>query len=63
MNFHEHYSNLLKKLPPSIKNNIWNRLISRLHNPLTEEQASNIHPNIETLIISEIDKYTKKKNH
>ena len=62
MNFHEHYSNLLKKLPPSIKNNIWNRLISRLHNPLSEEQASNIHPDIEALLISEIDKYEKKKN-
>ena len=62
MNFHKDYSELLKKLPPSIKKNIWNRLISRLHNPLTEEQASNIHPNIESLLISEIDKYEKKKN-
>src|SRR5438128_575501 len=62
MNFHEHYSELLKKLPPSIKKNIWNRLISRLRNPLTEEQASSIHPDIETLLISEIDKYEKKKN-
>ncbi|RHZ72319.1 hypothetical protein Glove_243g119 [Diversispora epigaea] len=61
-NFHEHYSELLKKLPPSIKKNIWNRLISRVHNPLSEEQASSIHSDIETLLISEIDKYTKKKN-
>jgi hypothetical protein len=62
MNFNEHYSELLKKLPPSIKKNIWNRLTSRVHNPLTEEQASNIHPDIESLLISEIDKYAKKKN-
>ncbi|RHZ76286.1 hypothetical protein Glove_199g54 [Diversispora epigaea] len=41
MNFHKHYSELLKKLPPSIKKNIWNRLTSRVHNPLSEEQASN----------------------
>ena len=62
MNFHEHYSELLKKLPPSIKKNIWNRLISRLRNPLTEGQASSIHPDVETLLISEIGKYEKKKN-
>ncbi|RHZ54746.1 hypothetical protein Glove_423g91 [Diversispora epigaea] len=61
-NFHEHYSELLKKLPPSIKKNIWNRLISRVHNSLSEEQASSIHPDIEILLINEIDKYTKKKN-
>ena len=35
--FHESYTHILKKLPPFIKRNIWNRLISRLHNPLTEE--------------------------
>jgi hypothetical protein len=29
---------------------------------LSEEQASNIHPDIEPLLISEIDKYEKKKN-
>ncbi|CAG8748948.1 13923_t:CDS:1, partial [Ambispora leptoticha] len=62
-NFHEYYSGLLKKLPLSIKKNIWNRLISRLHNPLSKEEASNIHPNIEILLISEVDKYEKKKNH
>ncbi|CAG8635888.1 8093_t:CDS:2 [Diversispora eburnea] len=48
MNFHEHYSELLKKLPPSIKKNIWNRLISKVHNPLSEEQASSIHSDIES---------------
>ena len=62
MNFHSSYSELLKKLPLFIKKNIWNRLISRLRNPLTEEQASSINPNIETLLISEINKYEKKKN-
>ena len=29
---------------------------------MTEEQASSIHSDIETLLISEIDKYAKKKN-
>jgi hypothetical protein len=62
MNFYSSYLDLLKKLPPSIKKNIWNRLISRLHNPLTEEQASSIDPDIEILLISEIDKYEKKKS-
>ena len=62
MNFHEHYSELLKKLPPSIKKNLWNRVTSRIYNPLTEEQASSIHSDIESLLISEIDKYAKKKN-
>ena len=62
MNFHEHYSDLLKKLPPSIKKNIWNQLISRFYNLLIEEQVNNIHPDIETLLINEIDKYKKKKN-
>jgi hypothetical protein len=62
MNFHESYSELLKKLPPSLKKNIWNRLISRVRNPLTEKQASSINPDIESLLISEIDKYKKKKN-
>ena len=33
-----------------------------MHNPLTEEQASSINPDIESLLISEIDKYEKKKN-
>ncbi|RHZ78576.1 hypothetical protein Glove_161g5 [Diversispora epigaea] len=37
-NFHKHYSELLKKLPLSIKKNIWNR--SRVHNSLSEEQAN-----------------------
>ena len=62
MNFHSSYSELLKKLPLSIKKNIWNCLISRLRNPLTKEQASSINPDIEVLLISEIDKYEKKKN-
>ncbi|RHZ69716.1 hypothetical protein Glove_280g53 [Diversispora epigaea] len=42
--------------------NIWNQLTSRVHNPLSEEQASSIHSDIESLLISEIDKYAKKKN-
>ena len=33
-----------------------------MHNPLTEEQTSSIHPDVETLLISEIAKYEKKKN-
>ncbi|RHZ79350.1 hypothetical protein Glove_149g112 [Diversispora epigaea] len=62
MNFHEHYSELFKKLPPSIKKNIWNRITSKVHNLLSEEQASNINSDIEILLTSEVDKYTKKKN-
>ncbi|RHZ55117.1 hypothetical protein Glove_420g44 [Diversispora epigaea] len=35
---------------------------TKVHNPLTEEQTSSINPDIEILLTSEVDKYTKKKN-
>ena len=59
--FNLHYSNLLNQSPPSIKNDIWKRLTTRMHNPLTEEQARDIHPDVEALLIREVDSYAKKK--
>ena len=59
--FNPHFSKFLDQLPPSIKNDIWKRLTTRLHNPLTEEQACSIHPDVEALLIREVDSYAKKK--
>nr|CAG8674478.1 5115_t:CDS:1 [Entrophospora candida] len=59
--FNPHFSKFLDQLPPSIKNDIWKRLTTRLHNPLTEEQACGIHPDVEALLIREVDSYAKKK--
>jgi hypothetical protein len=59
--FNLYYEKFLDQLPPSIKNDIWKRLTTRLHNPLTEEQACGIHPDVEALLIREVDSYAKKK--
>jgi len=63
LGFNEHYKILLDKLPPSIKKNIWARLTTRKNNPLSEEQASGTHPNVEFILTREVDKYLKKKGH
>ena len=63
LGFNEHYKILLDKLPPSIKKNIWARLTTRKNNPLSEEQASGMHPDIKFMLIREVDKYLKKKGH
>src|SRR5688572_3545500 len=59
--FNPYYSKFLSQLPQSIKNDIWKRITTHLHNPLTEEQASSIHSDIEALLIREVDLYIKKK--
>nr|CAG8644034.1 5005_t:CDS:1 [Entrophospora candida] len=61
--FNPHFSKFLDQLPPSIKNDIWKRLTTRLHNPLTEEEACGIHPDVEALLIRGVDSYAKKKGH
>jgi chromosome segregation ATPase len=61
--FNPHYLNLLNQLPQSIKNDIWKRLTTRLHNPLTVEQASSINSDVEVLLNREVDNYAKKKFH
>ena len=59
--FNDHYKDLLEQLPLSIKSDIWRRLITRKYNPLSEEQAGGIHPDIEELLTKEANRYFKKK--
>src|SRR5271154_2445467 len=60
--FNTHYEDLLKQLPPSMKKDVWLRLTIRKNNPLTEEQAGGIRPDIEELLIREVNRYYKKKD-
>ncbi|PKK59183.1 hypothetical protein RhiirC2_795202 [Rhizophagus irregularis] len=48
MAFNQAYSELLAKLPASIINEIWIRLTSRKRNPLSEKEASEINPIVES---------------
>ncbi|CAJ0880686.1 10960_t:CDS:2 [Entrophospora sp. SA101] len=52
--FNQAYSELIGKLPPSLENEAWKRLISRKRNPITEEDASTINPLIESFLNHEI---------
>jgi hypothetical protein len=60
--FNDHYKDLLDQLPPSIIKEVWLRLLTRKYNPLTEEQAGEIHPDIDSLLMKEVNRYYKKKN-
>ena len=60
--FNEHYKSLLNQLPPSLKKDAWLRLTTRKNNPLSEEQARGIHPDIEELLTSNVNRYYKSKN-
>ena len=60
--FNDHYKDLLKQLPPSMKKDVWLRLITRKNNPLSEEQAREIRPEIEELLTKEVNRYYKKKD-
>jgi hypothetical protein len=60
--FNVHYKDLLDQLPPSIKKDVWLRLTTRKNNPLTDEQASEIHPDVEELLTKEVNRYYKKKD-
>src|SRR5438270_1014786 len=60
--FNNHYDNLLKQLPPSMKKDAWLRLTTRKNNPLSEEQARGIRPDIEELLTSNVNRYYKCKN-
>ncbi|RIA83842.1 hypothetical protein C1645_833167 [Glomus cerebriforme] len=59
--FHSHYTNQLNHLPRSIINDIWRRLTTRKY-PLTVEEASGIHPEVEELLNREVNNYGKKKD-
>ncbi|GBB88099.1 hypothetical protein RclHR1_14610013 [Rhizophagus clarus] len=58
--FHVYYSKQLNQLPRSIKIDTWRRLTSRKH-PLSIEQASSIHPEVEDLLNKVVGNYIKQK--
>ena len=60
--FHIYYSKQLNQLPRSIKIDIWRRLTSRKY-PLSLEQASGIHPEVEDMLNQAVEKYIKKKEY
>ena len=59
--FNDHYKSLLDRLPPSMKKDVWLRLIAHKNNPLSEKQARGIRPDIEELLTKEVNKYYNKK--
>src|SRR6266496_1828876 len=60
--FNEHYKSLLDQLPQSLKKEAWLRLTNRKNNPLSEEQARGIRPDIKELLTSNVNRYYKSKN-
>src|SRR3989337_4335939 len=60
--FNDHYKSLLDQLPQSMKKDVWLRLTTRKNNPLSEEQARGIRPDIEELLTREVNRYYKKKD-
>jgi chromosome segregation ATPase len=60
--FHIYYSKQLNQLSRSIKIDTWRRLTSRKY-PLSLEQASSIHPEVEDLLNKAVGNYIKKKEH
>src|SRR5581483_1593200 len=58
--FHIYYSKQLNQLPRSIKIDTWQRLITQKH-PLSIEQASSIHPEVEDLLNKAVGNYIKQK--
>src|SRR5947207_6397930 len=60
MAFNQAYSELLAKLPASLINEAWIRLISRKHNPLSEKEASEINPIVESFLKHEAIRYQRR---
>src|SRR5437763_5651216 len=60
--FHVYYSKQLSQLLRSIKIDIWCHLTSQKY-PLSLEQASSIHPEVEDMLNQAVRKYIKKKEH
>ena len=58
--FHVYYSKQLNQLSRFIKIDTWRRLTSRKH-PLSIEQASSIHPEVEDLLNKAVGNYIKQK--
>ncbi|RHZ49062.1 hypothetical protein Glove_534g4 [Diversispora epigaea] len=61
--FSRSYSDLINKLPPSLVNEAWKRLLSRKKSPMTEEEASTINPIVELFLRHEVNRYQKKLKH
>ncbi|RHZ76350.1 hypothetical protein Glove_198g85 [Diversispora epigaea] len=60
--FNKEYSNLIRKLPPSLVQEAWVRLNSKKWKPISEEEASSINPIIEAFLKHEVNRYQKKLN-
>jgi len=60
MTFNQAYSELLAKLPASITNEAWIRLTSRKRKPLSEKEASEINPIVESFLKHEAIRYQKR---
>jgi hypothetical protein len=58
--FHVYYLKQLNQLSRSIKIDTWRRLTLRKH-PLSIEQASSIHPEVEDLLNKTVGNYIKQK--
>ena len=60
MVFNQAYSDLLAKLPASLINEAWIRLISRKRNLLSEKEASEINLIVESFLKHEVIRYQKR---
>ena len=60
MAFNQAYSNLLAKLPASLINEAWVRLTSRKRKPLSEREASEINPIVESFLKHEVIRYQRR---
>ncbi|RIA96925.1 hypothetical protein C1645_814769 [Glomus cerebriforme] len=63
MAFNQAYSNLLAKLPASLINEAWIHFTSRKCNPLSEKEASEINPIVESFLKYEAIRYQKRLMH
>ncbi|CAJ0913415.1 18902_t:CDS:1, partial [Entrophospora sp. SA101] len=53
--FNQAYSELIRKLPPSLVHETWKRLIFRKRDPIPEEDASAVNPLIEAFLRHEVN--------
>ncbi|RHZ52020.1 hypothetical protein Glove_466g12 [Diversispora epigaea] len=60
MKFNKAYSDLINKLPPSLVNEAWKRLISCKKSPMTAGKASAVNPLVESFLRHEVNRYQKK---
>ena len=60
MTFNQVYSELLAKLPTSLINEAWIHLTSQKRNPLSEKEASEINPIVESFLKHEAIRYQKR---